>query len=379
MFHKLLIPGPVNVDEKILLEMSHPMTAHYGHEWIKVYDGAREKLKKIIGTKGDIFLLVGSGHSGLDAIIGNVVEEDDKVLNIVNGYFGNRCAEITELYGANSIRVESEWGKSIDCEKIVQTIKKEKNFKLITVVHNETSTGVINPIKEISRIANEYGIPIYVDGVSSIGAMEFKMDEWGIDFCSTASQKGLGAPPGIAVVCVANNGWDIINKRKKPYKGWYLNLLLIKELNEKGKGWQPYGVTMALNNVRALNKAADLILEEGLNKRINRHYRVARDLRKWLRGLNLEILAEEDVASNTVTVIKCTEIFKYKEVSDYLLEKHNIQVARGNGLLIGKVVRIGHMGVTANYDYIIYLIYAIADFINSKGYDLRAQLPLFFA
>ena len=378
MFPKLMIPGPVDIDEEILLEMSHPMTAHYGTEWMKVFDGVRDKLKRIIGTKGDLFLIVGSGHAGLDAVIGNVVEEDDKVINIVNGYFGNRCAEITELHGAKSIRIESQWGESVDLEKLIQTIQKEDRIKLITVVHNETSTGVLNPVKNISQIAKKYGIPIFVDAVSSIGASEFRMDEWGIDFCTTASQKGLGAPPGIAIICISEEGWNVIKRRKKPYRGWYFNLLLMKELNDKGKGIQPYGITMAVNNVRALNKAAELILDEGIYRRIKRHNEVARDLRKWLKKLGLEILAKENCESNTVTVIKCNDNFKYEEVSDYLFNKHNIQVARGNSILKGKVVRIGHMGVTANYDYITYLIYSIADFLLSKGVNVQEQLRLFF-
>lgn len=378
MVPKLMIPGPVNIEVEVLAEMSYPMTAHYGIEWMKIYDGAREKLRNIIGTKGDLFLIVGSGHAGLDMVIGNVVEEGDKVLNVSNGYFGNRCAEISELYGAKSIRVETEWGKVANCEKIIETIKREKEIKLITVVHNETSTGVVNPIEEISKIAKENNIPIYVDTVSSIGSTEFRMDEWSIDFCSTASQKGLGAPPGLAVVCVAESGWEVIKKRKKPYRGWYSNLLLIKRANEKGKDWKPYGHTMAVNNVRALNKATELVLKEGLENRIKRHYKIAKDLRRWLRNLGLEILADESCASNTVTVIKCTPDFIYGEVADYLLTKHNIQVASGNGHLAEKVLRIGHMDVSANYDYIVYLIYAISNFLDSKGMNLPCRLPTFF-
>ncbi|SDM33957.1 pyridoxal-phosphate-dependent aminotransferase family protein [Halarsenatibacter silvermanii] len=339
----LMIPGPTDISGEVLKEMSSKTVAHYGEDWTEYYNETRSLIKNILHTDNDLFLFVGSGHAAIDASLGSLLEEGDEVLVLSNGIFGNKLARISRLHKAEVTVLEKEWGKAFNPGRVDNFLKEsQKDFKAMLMVDVETSTGIRNPVRELAEVAQKHDLISFVDGVCSIGVEEFYMDEWNIDFCVTASQKGLGAPPGLAIVCLNDRIWQAIDDRNSEIRGWYLNLKIMKEFEEKQKGWQPYGITMAVHNVMALKKALELIEKEGLKNRIKRHRESAEFFRKSIRELGLEVLAEEKHACSAVTAVKNPEGFDSSFIIDRLQE-NNIRIGNGLGEFAGDYIRVGHM------------------------------------
>lgn len=372
-----MIPGPVQLDYSVLSQMSTPMVAHYGEGWARFYNEVVRKLKIVIGTQKDTFIMVGSGHMGLEAAIASTVREADEILVCINGFFGHRLREIAQSYVSKVHTIKVDWGKAITSTVIEETLQRKKGVKLVMVVHGETSTGVVNPVKEIAQVCRAYDVPLMVDAVSSIGAMSFKMDKWGIDLCITASQKGLGAPPGLVIVAVSDRAWQKIETPEISCKGWYLNLSKWREYLIKGKNWQPYFITMAVNNVRALDMSLNNILKEGPDKRFKRHEKVAKAFRMGVRNIGLSILADESVASNAVTAVKMPTGISSKDLLSFLRKEYNTVIANGLDSFKYKTIRVGHMGSGAHPYRILPVLFGIETFLrchSDKKIPLGASL-----
>jgi len=364
----LMIPGPTEVAFNVMREMSTPMGPHYGKEWASFYNNTVDMMKEIIATKNDLFIHVGSGNAALEAVIGSVVEENEEVLVLNSGFFSDRVTDMIKSYHAKPIQMKVDWGEAIDPKKVDNYLKENyKKYKLVTLVHHETSTGVRNPVKEITKVVKKYGLLMFVDCVCSIGVTEYKMDEWGIDFTATASQKGLGAPPGLCIISVSEQGWEAIESRKKKPSGWYLNLHIMRDFLINDRDYHPYGITMAVNNVRALNRALLNIKEEGIKNRISRHNEIGKYFRDELKNIGLEIFASsDDIAANNVTVIKNPIGKTSYELIKLLKEKYNIIVANGITKLENKVIRVGHMNLGASKNSILPLIYSLKEIVNKS-------------
>lgn len=361
----LMIPGPAEMAENVLSEMSRQMTEHYGREWTKFYNETREMIQEIMGTKEEIFLTVGSGHAGLDCAIGSLVEEGDQILILSNGFFAERIGEITEGYTSKVKYLRNEWGTPLDPQRVDNYLEeKAEEIKAVFLVHTETSTGLRNPVAEIVKVIKKYGILVLVDGVCSVGITEFKMDEWGIDVAVTASQKGLGAPSGLVMIVVNEQAWKLIEKRRSRPSAWYLNLLIMRDFAVKQKEIQPYGITMMVNNVRALNRALKNIKEEGLLERFKRHEQYADYFRKELKKLGYEILADPEFASNAVTTIRNPTGYDSEEVVEIFDKHFNIRISDCLGKLSGTYVRVGHMNLGANRNSIIPVIEGFRELKN---------------
>lgn len=368
----LMIPGPIEVASNVLKKMCTPIEAHYGHGWANFYNATIDMIKDVIKTKNETFLIVGSGHAAIEAAISSVTEKDEEVLVLSNGFFGDRIAEITESYGSNAVIFGTEWGKAIkpqDLERFLQD--NEGRFKKVMMVHHETSTGVKNPVKELVKVAKNHGLLTFVDGVSSIGVTEFNMDEWGVDIIATASQKGLGAPPGLSIISVSEDGWRTIESRKGNINGWYLNLLTMRKFAEKQRDWQPYGITMAVNNVKALRKALENIQEEGLEKRIKRHNEMSDYFLTELHKLGLKTVAEEGFVANNITAIYVPFGINSEELIKIFDEDYNIIIANGLGKLSGKIVRIGHMNLGANKECLDPILKAFENIIKENKIRIK--------
>jgi len=216
---RLMIPGPVEPDEDTLSEMSRPIVAHYGADWVCIYNETVDLLKEVFRTRHDIFIFVGSGSAGLDAGVNSLLEKGEKAILGINGFFGERLREIALSYRITVVPLEAKWGRAITAEMVEKTVRKNPGVKAVIVVHNETSTGVVNPIREISDVSSRYDLALIVDSITSIGGMEFDMDGWGIDLAVTASQKCLAAPPGLAMVAVSPRAWRIMEARRNPPSG----------------------------------------------------------------------------------------------------------------------------------------------------------------
>jgi alanine-glyoxylate transaminase/serine-glyoxylate transaminase/serine-pyruvate transaminase len=358
---RLMIPGPVEVAPEVLAAMAEPLEAHYGKEWTAFYKETTGLLQKIFLTTGDIFLLPGSGSAGLDAVFGSALFPDGKVLIPQNGFFGERLEEIARSYTPDVHTVKFPLGQSIDLAAVESNIKGG-NFDAVACVHCETSTGVLNPIQELGGLCRSYGVMFIVDAVSSLGVEPLEMDAWGIDLCVSASQKGLESPPGLTLVAVGAKGWEKVEQVNSP--GWYLNLKVWKEYEEKWGDWHPHPVTQAVNNIKALRLGMRNILEEGLDKRFERHHRITQILREGLREGGFRLYVPDDIASNGVTAVLGPE-GKTDELLAYVRAQEGILLAGSLGELKGKVFRIGHMGPGANEESVSSVLSALKRGINA--------------
>lgn len=364
-YASLMIPGPIDVNDTVLAEMRKPVVPHYGKEWASYYNKTTDLVKTVLSTEEEVIIYNGSGTAALDALIGSVVEEGDKVLIGCNGWFGHIIERIVSAYRGEAILVRADWGEVITPQLVKQSLENHDNVKMFILVHNETSTGVKNPVEEIGEVVKSYNCLFMVDGVSSIGGMEFNMDAWGVDLLAAASQKAIGAPPGLAIMAVSEKAFQKMISRAKPPCCFYLNLLEIKECIDKNKDYQPYGISLAVNNVRALRKSLEMIIEEGLENRVVRHSSMASLLRRNLKLLDIGIIAkDEDYASDTITAIKIPESVSQKELQAFLKERFNVIVAPGLGRLENDTLRIGHMSLGASHSAIYSVINGLRLFLG---------------
>jgi len=336
----LMIPGPTNVDSSVLRALSRPTLSHVSSEFVEIFKQSLVNLKKVFMTNGEAFIVAGSGTLAMEMAVANVVEPNDKVLNLVSGVFGQRFVDVTKYHRALPTVVEAPWGEAVKPDMVKDALQRN-DYKAVTVVHVDTSTGVANPIKEIGQVVKNYSDALYiVDTVCSLGGMEVRVDDWKIDICLTGSQKCLGVPPGLALLVVREEAMKLLETRSNPIDFYYGDF----------KNWLPimrdpsrYFATPPVNMVYALSEALKLVLEEGLEKRFRRHYVCAEALRSAIDALNLKIVAEREYASNTITAIHYPG-----KVEDQAfrtgMKECGVVVAGGLGPLKGKGFRIGHMG-----------------------------------
>lgn len=361
---KLLIPGPVEVSDDVLGLMGRPVLAHYGSKWTAFYNETVNYLKQIFNTSGDVFIIVGSGTAGVDACIGSAFSAGDKVLIGLNGFFGDRLKSIAESHGLQVIPVEVPWGEPLNAEAFEKAINENPDASGIAVVHLETSTGVVNPIKQIGEITKAHKIAYCVDAVSSLGGLPFDMEECHIDFCASCSQKCLGAPPGLAPVAVSDFGWEVIDRKKQHTSGWYLNLKIWKQYASEWGDWHPSPVTMATSNVAALNASLKSLINEGLENRIARYENLAARLREGLPSIGFPLYIPENLMAPTLTPAYGPNGIATGKIVAYLFEKYGIRIAGGLGLLKDKIVRIGHMSPRITVNDIHFVIDALAEYVK---------------
>lgn len=353
----LMIPGPVQVHERIIRAMCRQMIGHRSAEFGEVLRFCTEVMKEVFGTKNDVFFISGSGTAGVEAAIASF-SKFAKFVTLENGRFGERLGEIAERY-AQVERLSFEWGKPLEFEKLKEALENGAN--VVAFVHNETSTGMLNPAEEIARIARKYGALTIMDAITSAGGDYVKTDEWGIDVAIVSSQKCLGAPPGIAAVTVSEKAWDFYNK-KCPY---YLDLGAYKK--KFGELQTPY--TPAIPLFFALEEALKMIKEEGLEKRIMRHRKMSKAVREWAVSTGLKLFPEvngKTEYSNTVTAIRIPNGITEKELRDTLRKEYGVLIGGGQDKVKGKIFRIGTMGNIGKFEVIATLA-AVEDVLIRKG------------
>jgi len=351
-----MIPGPVQLHERIIRAMARQMIGHRTNEFSEILNYCIERLKELFGTKHDVFIISGSGTAGMEAAIASF-SKVKRITCIDNGKFGDRFAKIASRYTEVDV-VKFEWGKSIDLEAVEKSLAE--GSEAIAFVHNETSTGILNPAKEIAKIAKEYDALVIMDGITSVGGEEVRMDEWKIDVAVVGSQKCIGAPPGLAAVAVNDKAWEFYNE-KCPY---YLDLNAYKKKIEDLQ--TPY--TPAIPLFFALHEALKIIEEEGLEKRIRRHRIFAEAVRTWAIEAGLELfpeLNEYSRYSNTVTAIKIPKGITDKELREGVRE-YGILISGGQEHLKGKIFRIGTMGNITKRDVLVTLI-AIEEVLRRRN------------
>lgn len=365
----LQIPGPTNIPDRILRELSRPMINHRGPELKKLVAEVVEGLKEVFRTNNDILIFPSSGSGVLESAIANLFSPGDTVVCASIGVFSERMATIAERYKLNVKRIKKEWGKTITPEDVEEVLKKDKGkaIKAVIVPHNETTTGVTCDIEGISKVIKKMDHPalFIVDAVSSLAITKLETDAWNIDVVITASQKGLMLPPGMGLVSISPKGWEYYKESTMPR--WYWDYKAVKD---KIKANQfPY--TQPTTLLFGLKEALNMLLEEGMEKVWKRHEVMAKAVRRSVRAMGLELLADEKDASNVVTAAKLPESINYKDLSDLLRKKYNVVIGGGLGQLEGKIFRIGHLGAISYLD-----VYAVMGAVEMALYELGYKLKL---
>jgi aspartate aminotransferase-like enzyme len=334
----LRIPGPTPVPAAILAAMTHEMINHRGPEFAQVIGDVTAGLKRCLRTDGDVLTLTGSGTGGLEAAVVNTLSPGDPVLAVTIGWFGDRIADIAQAFGADLTRLTFPAGQAADPERIRAHLRQHPDTRAVLVTHNESSTGVTNPMPEIAAVVRETEALLIVDVVSSAAAIDVRVDEWGIDVAATASQKAWAAPPGLAMVSMSERAWAAYRTARMPRYYWDLG---------QAKSWLEKGQTLATPAISiffALREALRLLEQEGLDRAIARHARVAERARAGARELGLALFADPAVASNTVTAIRVPDGVDGAAIVSTLRDQYGVELAGGQGPFVGKIFRIGHLG-----------------------------------
>ena len=345
----LMIPGPTPVPESVLLEIAKHPIGHRSSEFSSILEEVYTNLKYVFQTENDVFMFTSSGTGAMCAALENLINEGDKVLSLVIGNFGNRWAKIAESRGAKVEKIEVEAGEVINPEVLKKRLCEDtdKEIKIVTLTHSETSTGAANDIKTLCSIIKEHGALSVVDGVTSVCAMPCKPDEWGIDVLVSGSQKGFMIPPGLAFLTANEKAWKVYEQCKHPsfYFDWAAHRKSVRANST------PF--TPAVNLIAGLNVALKMIKEEGIDNMNARHKRHAMALRHALKAINLKLLVELDEnASHSITSILPPEGITVPDIRKALKEDYDIVVANGQNQLKDKIFRMGTLGFVCDRDFI---------------------------
>lgn len=342
----LRIPGPTPCPDDVLQAMSRQMINHRGPEFAEIINRITDGLKTMFETKNDVLTLTSAGTGAMESAVVNTFSPGDHVLVVSIGVFGNRFADICRTYGVQPDVVEFEMGTAADPAQVADALKKDASYKAVLVTHNETSTGVTNDLEAIAKAVRgaRAEILILVDAISSLGSLPLKVDAWDLDVVLTGSQKGWMVPPGMAMASVSKRAWDAIETSKTPR--YYFDYKKAKSFLEKGQTpWTP-----AVSVYYAMDVALRSLVAEGLPAIHARQARLGQLTRDGVKALGLQLLADERVASNTVTAVRVPDGVDGPALNKMMRTEYNTVLAGGQGSLTGKIFRIGHLGFTTDAD-----------------------------
>src|SRR5579864_5052596 len=344
-YRLLLGPGPCNVDPRILRMASAPQLGHIDPEFFSILEETAQLLRWVFQTKNEMTLCVsGSGFSGAEAVLCNLLEEGDTLISGSLGFFSGQIVEISDRAGAKVINLETELGKPLDPEVLEKAFKEHPETKIFATAIAETSTGLWQPLEELERITHAHGALFVVDAVCGLGGVPMNTDEMKIDACYAGSQKSLGALPGLAPVTLNQRAVQVIKNRKKPVKSYYLDL---QYLDRYWNGDHTYHHTICSNLVYGMREAVRLILEEGLEARWARHQLHGDALKAGIEAMGLSIFTQPGYALSVVTAISLPAGVDEETVRSGLLNEYDIEIGGGFGPLKGRLLRIGLMGYNA--------------------------------
>lgn len=358
----LLGPGPSMVAPRVLRTLSTPPVGHLDPDFLTIMADVQELMRFVFQTENELtFPISGTGSAGMEAALCNFIEPGDPVLVAIKGYFGDRLAEMAARYGAEVDRVEKNWGESFTPEEIQNALAK-KSYKLLAIVHGETSTGVVqNQVGEIASAAHQHGALVVLDTVASLGGVPVSVDEWGVDICYSGSQKCLSAPPGLAPITISQRAADVLETRNHPVANWYLDLTLLRRY------WgepHAYHHTAPINMIYAMREALRLLAEEGLQQTFTRHRENAEMLWDGLERLGLPPLVPVDRRLASLTTPSLPAGLDEAAIRKQLLADFNIEIAGGFGPLAGKIWRIGLMGFSSRKENVQLLLSALGSLLN---------------
>src|SRR5215472_10015596 len=373
-YRLLLGPGPCNVDPRILRIVLAPQLGHIDPEFFGILEETAQLLRQVFQTKNEMTLCIsGSGFSGAEAVLCNLLEEGDTLIAGSLGFFSGQIVEISERCGANVINLDTQLGQPLDPEVLEQAFKVHPETKIFATAIAETSTGLWQPLEELERITHAHGALFVVDAVCGLGGIPINVDQMQIDACYAGSQKSLGALPGLAPVTLNERTVQVIENRKKPVQSYYLDL---QYLDRYWNGDHTYHHTACSNIIYSMREALRIVLEEGLEARWTRHQLHGDALKAGIEAMGLRIFTQPGYALSVLTAISLPEGVDEQAVRNALLEEYDIEIGGGFGPLKGRLLRIGLMGYNACRKNVDTVLAALEHVLPRCGFTPRPGAAL---
>ncbi|MCX6141637.1 MAG: alanine--glyoxylate aminotransferase family protein [Ignavibacteriales bacterium] len=348
MKKRLFTPGPTPVPESVMLKMAEPIIHHRHPEFKEILSRVNENLKYLFQTEQPVLTLASSGTGGVESTFVSLFSPGETIVSVNGGKFGERWVKMPRTFGLNAVEIKTEWGKAPTAEQIVAALRAHPNAKAVYLVHSETSTGTATDVKMLARVIRDNSDALVcIDGITAIGAHEFRFDEWGIDVCVTGSQKGLMIPPGLSFVAVSSRAISAMETSKLPK--FYFDLRkALKAYEKNDTPWTP-----AISLIIGVDAALQMIRAEGVEKIWKRHERLAMALRAGIQAIGLRLFS--DSPSFAVTPVWIPDGIEWKKFNSIMKEKYGITIAGGQEEFAGKIFRIAHLGYYDELDMITIL------------------------
>ncbi|HTT74596.1 MAG TPA: alanine--glyoxylate aminotransferase family protein [Candidatus Binataceae bacterium] len=340
----LFTPGPAPVPPEVLLEMARPIIHHRTPEFSAILDSVRERLKPLFGTREQILLLASSGTGAMEAAVTNLIARGDHAIFINGGKFGERWGKLLATYGAVGHEIKAEWGRAVRPEQVDEALRANPQARAVLMQASETSTCTVHPVDEVGRLTRKHGTLLIVDGITSVGVFEQKMDEWGVDALITGSQKALMLPPGLGIVALSPRALEIAQKNRAPRFYFDLPRELKAQRDEHTTAWTP-----PVSLIFGLNRTLELLHAETLPKVFARHRMMAEATRSAAPALGLRLISPDSPAPG-VTGILTPEGLDGGKLVRLMRDELGVSVQGGQDQMKGRLVRIGHMGYLAPFD-----------------------------
>ncbi len=362
----LMTPGPTPVPPEVLLAQASPIVYHRGPGYGALLREVTEGLKYVLQTENDVVVYTSSGTGGMESAVANLFSPGDRVLVVSVGYFGDRFVQICKAYGLDVRVLEYQWGQVARAEDLARALEREGPVKAVLCQHSETSTGVVNDVAALGAVCREAGVPLVVDAISGVGAVELKTDAWGVDVAIGASQKALMGSPGIAFLSVSPKAWEMAAESRCPkfYFSWEKTL----EAYRRPDPESPF--TPAVSVLLGVREALRMIREEGLEAVLERHALLSRATKEGVRALGLELFGEHPERSHAVTAVRVPEGLDGKAIVREVRRRYGVILAGGQGPLAGKIFRIGHLGYYDGLD-VVRALSALELTLEHLGYPVK--------
>jgi alanine-glyoxylate transaminase/serine-glyoxylate transaminase/serine-pyruvate transaminase len=368
----LMGPGPSDVSPRVLAAMARPTIGHLDPAFIGMMDEIKQLLQYALRTENALTMPVSApGSAGMEACFVNLVEPGDKVIVCQNGVFGGRMKENVERFGGVALMVEDDWGTAVSLGKVKALMEQHDDIKLLAFVHAETSTGVRSDAEALCRMAQDYGCLTIVDAVTSLGGIELKVDEWGIDAIYSGTQKCLSAPPGISPVSFSERALEKVGQRESRIPSWFLDKKLVMGYWGGGQK-RAYHHTAPVNALYGLHESLVVLQEEGIEQAWARHQYHHNALRSGLEAMGLRFTVDAAVRLPQLNSVAVPEGVDEARVRSLLLERYGLEIGAGLGALAGKVWRIGLMGSSCSRRHVMLCIDALENTLLELGADIQS-------
>ena len=364
-----LAAGPVEVSSRVLRAQTQPVLYHYDPAFIELFEHTCALAQLVFRTKYDVVLMQGEAVLGLEAAAASLFSPGDKVLNLVSGIFGKGYEGYISKYGAETIELAVPYNEAVDPEAVRAALDAHGDIKFLSVVHSETPSATVNPIKAIGALAREFGVITIVDTVSGLGSEVLSPEAWGIDVSVAGPQKCLGGPPGLSLLAISPAAWEVMERRSPPLRGSFLSIL---DWKDTWLARRTFPYTPSVSTIYALEAALSEVIEESVERCAARHASIARACRRGVEALGLRLwAAREAVAGSAVTGVTMPDGVDDKVLRGHMRERYGVMISGGYGELAGKLFRLGHMGQAAHPAYLAAQIAVLERSLKDLGWPVE--------